>query len=230
MGIRSLMRTVLTSGQGVTRGLDVELTEGDAGRDPFRLFDRWFREAEAAGIYLHEAMALSTATPDGRPSSRQVLLKGHGPDGFVFYTNYESRKAAELDANPRASLLFHWNTLHRQVRIEGSVARVTEAESAAYHASRPRGSRIAAWASRQSAELAGREELERRFREKDAEFPGEDVPLPPFWGGYRVRPERIEFWQGRANRMHDRLLFTRAGAAGAGAEAGAEWEVARLSP
>lgn len=223
MGLRSILRTAWTAGQGVTRGLDrASLTEGDAGTDPFVLFARWFRDAGAAGIYLHEAMTLATASPEGRPSARQVLLKEHGPDGFVFYTNYESRKAAELEANPHVALLLHWPTLHRQVRIEGTAERVTEAESAAYHASRPRGSRIAAWASRQSAELADREELERRFSQKDAEFPGDDVPLPPFWGGYRVRAERIEFWQGRANRMHDRLLYRRA--------PDGKWEVVRLSP
>jgi pyridoxamine 5'-phosphate oxidase len=153
-----------------------------------------------------------------------VLLRGHGPDGFVFYTNYESRKAEELEANPRAALLVHWPTLHRQVRIEGVVERTSREESEAYHRGRPRGSRIAAWASRQSAELESREALERRFRERDAEFPGDDVPLPPFWGGYRLHPHRIEFWQGRANRMHDRLLFRRQSTESTG------WNVVRLSP
>ena len=210
MGLRSFVRGLRTAGQGVLKGVDeAALAEEDAGRDPLALFDRWFSDAKEAGIYLHEAMALATATPDGSPSARQVLLKGWGAEGFVFYTNYDSRKAEELEANPAAALLLHWNTLHRQVRIEGRVERTSEAESRAYHDSRPRGSRIAAWASEQSAELESREALERRFQEKDAEFPGEDVPLPPFWGGYRVRPERIEFWQGRANRMHDRILYER---------------------
>jgi pyridoxamine 5'-phosphate oxidase len=222
MGLRSWLRTVRTAGQGLATGVDeAHLAEGDVGRDPLALFDRWFREAQEAGIYLHESMTLATASPDGSPSAREVLLKGFGPEGFAFYTNYESRKAAELELNPRAALLFHWATLHRQIRIEGPVTRTTQAESDAYHASRPRGSRIAAWASQQSAEIDSRAALERRFQEKEAEFRGSDVPLPPFWGGFRVIPERMEFWQGRANRMHDRILFRRA-------EAG--WTVARLSP
>jgi pyridoxamine 5'-phosphate oxidase len=222
MGLRSLVRGLVTAGQGVFRGVDeASLVEEEAGRDPFRLFGRWFEEARDAGIYLYEATTLATAAPDGTPAARQVLLKDHGPDGFVFYTNYESRKARELDENPRAALLLHWATLHRQVRIEGTVERTSREVSEGYHRSRPRGSRIAAWASEQSAELESRAALEARFRDRDAEFPGEDVPLPPFWGGYRVRPERIEFWQGRANRMHDRILYTRAGD---------EWKVTRLSP
>ena len=223
MGIRSMLRTFFTVGQGVTVGIDqVALMEGHAGVDPLDLFRQWFEDARAAGIYLREAMTLATATPDGAPSARQVLLKSWGPDGFVFYTNYDSRKAVELEANPRAALLLHWATLHRQVRIEGAVERTSREESEAYHRSRPRGSRIAAWASRQSDRLGSRAELLARFREKDREFPGEDVPLPPFWGGYRVRPDRIEFWQGRANRLHDRLLYRR-GPNGV-------WTVERLSP
>jgi pyridoxamine 5'-phosphate oxidase len=222
MGLCTWLRTVRTAGQGLATGVDeAHLAEGDVGHDPLALFDRWFREAQEAGIYLHESMTLATASPDGSPSAREVLLKGFGPEGFAFYTNYESRKAAELELNPRAALLFHWATLHRQIRIEGPVTRTTQAESDAYHASRPRGSRIAAWASQQSAEIDSRASLERRFQEKEAEFRGSDVPLPPFWGGFRVIPERIEFWQGRANRMHDRILFRRA-------EEG--WTVARLSP
>jgi pyridoxamine 5'-phosphate oxidase len=222
MGLCTWLRTVRTAGQGLATGVDeAHLAEGDVGHDPLALFDRWFREAQEAGIYLHESMTLATASPDGSPSAREVLLKGFGPEGFAFYTNYESRKAAELELNPRAALLFHWATLHRQIRIEGPVTRTTQAESDAYHASRPRGSRIAAWASQQSAEIDSRAALERRFQEKEAEFRGSDVPLPPFWGGFRVIPERMEFWQGRANRMHDRILFRRA-------EEG--WTVARLSP
>jgi pyridoxamine 5'-phosphate oxidase len=223
MGVRSLIRGLFTAGQGVIAGVDeAALAEEDAGRDPLVLFDRWFSDARGAGIYLYEAMTVATATPDGLPSARQVLLKDHGPAGFVFYTNYDSRKAAELEANPRAALLLHWATLHRQVRVEGRVERTTTAESQAYHRSRPRGSRIAAWASRQSDEIESRAALEARFRECDAEHPGEDVPLPPFWGGYRVIPEHIEFWQGRANRMHDRIVYRRSG--------GGAWEVVRLSP
>jgi pyridoxamine 5'-phosphate oxidase len=221
---RVWLRALRTAGQGLAAGVDEgELVRLDARQDPFALFDRWFGQARDAGIYLHEAMTLATAGLDGVPSAREVLLKGWGPEGFAFYTNYDSRKAAELEANPRAALLFHWNTLHRQIRIEGRVVRTTQAESDAYHASRPRGSRIAAWASRQSAEIESRADLERHFAEKDAEFKGRDVPLPPFWGGYRVLPERIEFWQGRANRMHDRILFRRD-------EGGEGWEVVRLSP
>jgi pyridoxamine 5'-phosphate oxidase len=224
MGLRSWLRTVRTAGQGLAAGVDEALlVEGQVGQDPLALFDRWFREAREAGIYLPESMTLATAAPDGTPSARQVLLKGFGPEGFAFYTNYESRKAEELDRNPRAALLFHWATLHRQIRIEGPVVRTTQAESEAYHASRPRGSRIAAWASQQSAEIENRAALERRFQEKEAEFKGADVPLPPFWGGFRVIPERIEFWQGRANRMHDRLLYRR--------DPGADgWRLSRLSP
>lgn len=224
MGVRAWLRALRTAGQGLTSGVDeAELTELAAGEDPLPLFDRWFRQAREAGVYLHESMTLATATPDGAPSAREVLLKGYGQDGFVFYTNYGSRKAAELELNPRAALLLHWRTLHRQIRIEGPVTRTTAAESEAYHASRPRGSRVAAWASEQSAEIGSRAVLVRRFEDRAAEFQGRDVPLPPFWGGYRVRPERIEFWQGRANRMHDRILFRR--------EPGVDaWTVSRLSP
>ena len=224
MGLLSTIRALWTAGQGAIRGIDQQtLSDEDATDDPFPLFDRWFEDAKGAGLYLPENMNLATVSPDGAPSSRQVLLKEWGPDeGFVFYTNYDSRKSAELDANPRAALLFHWTTLHRQIRVEGPVERVSREQSEAYHSTRPRGSQIAAWASRQSAELDGREELERRFREREAEFEGRDVPLPPFWGGYRVIPERIEFWQGRANRMHDRILYRR--------EGGGDWAVSRLSP
>jgi pyridoxamine 5'-phosphate oxidase len=223
MGILSTMRALWTAGQGAIRGVDQQvLRDQDATADPFPLFDRWFYDAKGAGLYLPENMNLATASLDGAPSSRQVLLKEWGPgEGFVFYTNYDSRKSAELDANPQAALLFHWTTLHRQIRIEGAVERVSQAQSEAYHRTRPRGSQIAAWASRQSAELDGRAELEARFREKEEEFRGRDVPLPPFWGGYRVIPERIEFWQGRANRMHDRILYRRTDDG---------WAVSRLAP
>ncbi|HUE77660.1 MAG TPA: pyridoxamine 5'-phosphate oxidase [Longimicrobiales bacterium] len=198
------------------------LDEGKAGRDPFALFDRWYRDAGDAGLFLPESMTLATATPEGIPSARIVLLKSHGPDGFVFFTNYDSRKAVELDANPHAALVLHWPTLHRQVRIDGIVERTTTAESEAYFRTRPRGSRIAAWASKQSAPLERRADIEERFREKEEELEGaDDIPCPPFWGGYRLRPETIEFWQGRANRMHDRLLY---------ALVDGEWRLGRLSP
>lgn len=221
--LRDRLRAVWTAGQGVLSGIDEAVLADGTAADPIALFDRWFRQAREAGIYLHESMTLATATADGAPSAREVLLKDYGPDGFTFYTSYESRKAVELEANPRAALLFHWATLHRQVRIEGVVTRTATAASEAYHASRPRNSRIAAWASQQSAEIASRDALERRFRERESEFRGTDVPLPPFWGGYTVRPARIEFWQGRADRMHDRLLFRRSMEPDA-------WQVSRLCP
>lgn len=224
MGLRSVLRAVFTAGKGVTAGMDEALVEHEAGGDPIALFDAWFRDAREAGLYLPESMTLATATPGAVPSARMVLLKGFGPSGFVFFTNYDSRKAAELDANPHAALVFHWATLHRQVRVNGPVERTTREESEAYFRTRPRGSQIAAWASNQSGVLRDRAEIERRFEEKEKEFAGGDVPLPGFWGGYRLFPETIEFWQGRVNRMHDRLVFTRANAA-----EGA-WKVHRLSP
>jgi pyridoxamine 5'-phosphate oxidase len=166
-------------------------------------------------------MSLATATPDGMPSVRMVLLKAFDERGFVFYTNYESRKARELEANPRAALCFHWNVLERQVRVAGSVERTSHEESVRYFSTRARGSRIGAWASKQSEPLSDRKEMEDRVRRFNAEYPGDDVPLPPFWGGYRLRPERIEFWQGKADRLHDRLLFERDGD---------RWQTARLYP
>lgn len=217
MTLRSTLRAFFTTGKGVVRGL----TEEEAGGDPHALFERWFREAREAGLYLPESMALATATPDGRPSVRQVLLKAHDERGFVFYTNYESRKAEEMAENPRASLAIHWPILQRQVRIDGSVQKTSAEESEAYFGSRPRGSRIGAWASDQSSVLASRQELEQRVREARERFGSGEIPLPPFWGGYRVVPETIEFWQGRANRLHDRLRFRRV-------EDG--WDVDRLYP
>jgi len=177
--------------------------------DPLSLFDAWFSEAEASEPNDPNAMALATAAADGRPSVRMVLLKGHGADGFFFYTNREGRKAADLAANPQAALLFHWKSLRRQVRVEGPVTLATEAQSDAYFASRGRDSRIGAWASDQSRPLDARETFEARVAEVTARFEGQDVPRPPFWGGYVVAPERIEFWQDRAHRLHERRLFTR---------------------
>ena len=177
--------------------------------DPLSLFDAWFSEAEASEPNDPNAMALATADADGRPSVRMVLLKGHGADGFFFYTNREGRKAADLAANPQAALLFHWKSLRRQVRVEGPVALATEAQSDAYFASRGRDSRIGAWASDQSRPLDARETFEARVAEVTARFEGQDVPRPPFWGGYVVASERIEFWQDRAHRLHERRLFTR---------------------
>jgi pyridoxamine 5'-phosphate oxidase len=197
------------------------LREADADRDPLEQFRRWYADAEAAGIRAPHAMALATATPNARPSVRMVLLKGFEGDGFVFFTGYVSRKAAELDANPQAALLFYWDPLGRQVRIDGRVERVTAAESDAYFATRPRGAQLAASASRQSALLGGRDELDARVAELEGEYAGADVPRPEHWGGYRLRPETYEFWQHREDRLHDRLRYRRDGDA---------WTIERLSP
>jgi pyridoxamine 5'-phosphate oxidase len=177
--------------------------------EPLRQFQEWFQEAEEAGVDVPEAMTLATASADGSPSARMVLLKGADADAFVFYTGFGSRKADELEENPRAALVFYWRPLGRQVRVEGTVERVSEAESAAYFATRPRGSQLAAWASEQSRPLANREALEDRFAELERAFEGKEVPLPPHWGGFRLRPEAIEFWQHRENRLHDRTRYTR---------------------
>ena len=190
-------------------------------QDPLEQFEHWFAETKRAGVEVPEAMTLATADAEGAPSARMVLLKGVGEDGFVFYTGYGSRKSEELEQNPRAALVFYWRPLGRQVRVEGSVERVSEPESAAYFATRPRGSQLAAWASHQSRPLGGREELERRYTELEREYEGREVPLPPHWGGYRLRPEAIEFWEHRENRLHDRVRYTRARDG---------WKVERLSP
>lgn len=217
MSLKSTMRALLTIRKGVFRGVN----EDSVGTEPFRLFDEWYLEARRSGLYLPESMTLATSSPDGYPSARLVLLKRHDERGFVFFTNYESRKAVELENNPRAALVMHWPILQRQVRIEGTVEKTSAEESADYFRTRPRGSRIGAWASPQSSVLRDREQLEERVAEFEARYPGDDVPLPPYWGGYRLRPENIEFWQGRANRLHDRFRFTRAGAG---------WTVERLAP
>ncbi len=175
--------------------------------DPFTLFDTWYAQARESEPNDSNAVALATADSDGRPSVRMVLLKGHGPDGFVIYSNRESRKAGDLAANPQAALLFHWKSLRRQVRIEGAVMLASDAESDAYFASRGRDSQLGAWASDQSRPLDSRETFEARFADVAARFEGGDVPRPPHWGGYRVVPSRIEFWQDRAHRLHERRLF-----------------------
>jgi pyridoxamine 5'-phosphate oxidase len=183
------------------------LTESDADTDPIAQFRRWFGEALAADLHEPNAMILATATPDGRPSARVVLLKGFDERGFVFYTNYEGRKGAELEGNPYCALVFYWAELERQVRVEGHARRVTEKEADEYFRSRPRGSQLGARVSEQSRPVVGREALEEKLRWLEAEYEGREVPRPQFWGGYRVEPDSIEFWQGRENRLHDRLLY-----------------------
>lgn len=207
MSIKSSIKTVLTLGKGVTVGIPPAAEDVD----PIEFFGIWFEAAEESGLFMPEAVALATTTTEGTPSVRMVLVKSVDERGFVFFTNYGSRKAHELDANPQAALCFHWAVLERQVRVTGSVERISEEESYAYFSTRGRGSRLGAWASKQSQTLPDREALEARVRDAKSRFDGEDVPLPPFWGGYRIRPETIEFWQGKADRLHDRLVFTRDG-------------------
>ncbi len=197
------------------------LREDDLDPDPLRQFAVWFAAVSEAGVREPEAMTLATAAPDGAPSARMVLLKGVDQGGFDFYTNIESRKGRELLANPRAALVLYWEPLGRQVRAEGAVERLSRAESAAYFGTRPLGSRLGAWASRQSEVIAGRDELERRLAEVRARFEGREPPLPDWWGGFRLVPHTIEFWQHREDRLHDRLRYRRDDDA---------WTIERLSP
>jgi pyridoxamine 5'-phosphate oxidase len=189
--------------------------------DPVVLFRRWYEDAEHASIHLPNAMALATAAADGRPSIRHVLLREIEERGFVFYTNHGSRKGTELGENPRAAFSIYWRELDRQISVTGDVSRVSDEESDAYFATRPREARLGAWTSRQSSEIGSREELMARFAAFDAEFPGDEVPRPSFWGGFRIDPGTVEFWQGRQHRLHDRFRYERAGDA---------WTIRRLSP
>jgi len=197
------------------------LIEKGVESDPVAQFAQWYERAQATVKPLPDAVALATATPAGHPSLRMVLLKGFDAHGFVFYTNYRSRKGRELARNPRAALLFYWGELERQVRIDGRVERLMARESEEYFATRPRGSQLSAWASSQSALVAGRGPLERRFADFARKYP-DAVPRPPHWGGYRLVPEAFEFWQGREDRLHDRILYRRV--------RGGRWRIARLAP
>ena len=199
----------------------LSLSEGELDPDPIRQFHRWFEEATLSEIAEPNVMVLATASADGRPSARIVLLRGYDARGFAFFTNYESRKGRELEANPHAALVFHWHDLERQVRIEGAVARVSAEESDSYFQGRPAGSRLGAWASRQSEVIADREILGARMRALELQYADREIPRPEYWGGYRVVPTVIEFWQGRPSRLHDRLRYSRSDRG---------WLIERLSP
>jgi pyridoxamine 5'-phosphate oxidase len=199
-----------------------ELIESNIDPDPIKQFAKWFGEAEAAGVKLPNAMTLATATKDGEPSARMVLLKGFDDEGFVFFTNYESQKGRELDENPRAALVLYWSEFDRQVRIAGGIEKVSRAESEDYFHTRPVDSQLSAWASDQSRVIRSREVLEEKMRELIVQYEGGEVPLPPHWGGYRLAPASIEFWQNRPGRLHDRLRYA--------LQQNGEWLIERLSP
>lgn len=213
------MDTHRTSLQGEQ---DTNLEISDLDPDPFAQFGRWYGEAQNAGIKDANAMVLATATLDAAPSARTVLLKGYDPQGLVFFTNYESEKGRELAENPRAAVVFYWRELDRQVRAEGMVERVSHDESFEYFSTRHRGSRIGAWASRQSEPIDSRQELLERVREIESQFPDEQIPLPPHWGGYRLVPHMFEFWESRESRLHDRFRYTR--------QDDGDWTIQRLQP
>ena len=197
------------------------LDETSVAPDPLVEFARWFEEALQAEARDVNAMTLATATPEGTPSARIVLLKGFDEGGFLFFTDYRSRKGSELSQNPRAALVFYWPELERQVRITGITSPTSREESEAYFRSRPRGSRLSAWISHQSQIVESRQQLEAQIPQLESRYPGEDIPLPPYWGGFRLRPDSVEFWQGRTNRLHDRLRYVREKAG---------WRIERLSP
>ncbi len=196
------------------------LTENSINKDPFKQFSKWFEQAMSADFILPNAMALATATMEGKPSVRMVLLKEFDESGFVFFTNYSSKKGKDLESNPQASVLFYWESLERQVRIDGSVEKITKQESEAYFATRPIKSRVGAWASNQSSVIESRSAIVKDFLKYLVKF-GKNVPLPPAWGGYRLKPEEFEFWQGRPNRLHDRIRFTKHKDG---------WKIERLAP
>jgi len=213
MGLWARMLSI----RGMTRGL----RESDLTADPVELFDQWFKFARRARIYWPDSTAVATATRDGRPSVRMVLLKKYDQRGFVFFTNYESQKGRELDANPYASMVIYWNDLLRQIRMTGRIEKITREESERYFHSRPRGSQIGAWASNQDSVVKSRAELMEKYEIFETKFAGKPVPLPEYWGGYRLVPDEVEFWQARTYRLHDRFRYTRAAD---------RWSWARLSP
>lgn len=211
------LRCLLTFGQGVA----LPLTNISKNTQPIALFDQWFNDANKSGILLPESMSVSSCDKNGQPSSRMVLLKSFDENGFVFYTNYHSRKSQELEENNKVALLFHWNVLQRQVRIEGTVEKVSAEQSAAYFHSRDKGSQIGAWASKQSDRITQETQLDNRFKALSTKFGDKEIPYPEFWGGWQVKPHNIEFWQGRASRMHDRICFEKKGQ---------QWQQYKLQP